>query len=81
MINKNLINKFKNYLVKAISPYGAPVIFVKKKDGSKRLCVDYRQTNDITIREHFPLPSLLYSSHKRYLRSEFVTIHIIHRSK
>lgn len=38
------------------SPYGAPVIFVKKKDGTKRLCVDYRALNNITIRERFPLP-------------------------
>lgn len=38
------------------SPYGAPVIFVKKKDGTKRLCVDYRALNNITVRERFPLP-------------------------
>ena len=38
------------------SPYGAPVIFVKKKDGSKRLCVDYRALNNMTVRERFPLP-------------------------
>ncbi|KAM9892021.1 hypothetical protein OXX69_012141, partial [Metschnikowia pulcherrima] len=38
------------------SPFGAPVIFVKKKDGSKRLCVDYRALNNITVRERFPLP-------------------------
>lgn len=38
------------------SPYGAPVIFVRKKDGSKRLCVDYRALNDISIRKRFPLP-------------------------
>lgn len=38
------------------SPYGAPVIFVHKKDGTKRLCVDYRALNLITIKERFPLP-------------------------
>lgn len=38
------------------SPYGAPVIFVKKKDGTKRLCVDYRALNNITVRERSPLP-------------------------
>lgn len=38
------------------SPYAAPVIFVQKKDGTKRLCVDYRGLNDITIKSKFPLP-------------------------
>ncbi|GEQ72886.1 hypothetical protein JCM33374_g6574 [Metschnikowia sp. JCM 33374] len=38
------------------SPYGAPVLFVRKKDGSRRLCVDYRGLNANTIRERFPLP-------------------------
>ncbi|QFZ26815.1 putative transposon Ty3-G Gag-Pol polyprotein [Clavispora lusitaniae] len=38
------------------SPYGAPVIFVHKKDGSKRLCIDYRALNSITVKERFPLP-------------------------
>lgn len=38
------------------SPFAAPVIFVKKKDGSKRLCMDYRALNEITIKSRFPLP-------------------------
>ena len=38
------------------SPFAAPVIFVKKKDGTKRLCVDYRQLNDITIKAKYPIP-------------------------
>lgn len=38
------------------SPFAAPVIFVKKKDGSKRLCVDYRGLNDITIKARYPIP-------------------------
>lgn len=38
------------------SPYGAPVLFVKKKDGTQRLCVDYRALNRQTVRDRYPLP-------------------------
>ena len=38
------------------SPAGAPILFVKKKDGSLRLCVDYRGLNKITIKNRYPLP-------------------------
>ncbi len=38
------------------SPYGAPILFVKKKDGSMRMCVDYRALNGITVKNSYPLP-------------------------
>ena len=38
------------------SPFGAPVIFVKKKDGSTRMCIDYRALNKITKKNSYPLP-------------------------
>jgi hypothetical protein len=38
-----------------VSPWGAPVLLVKKKDGKSRLCVDYRQLNKVTVRNRYPL--------------------------
>ena len=38
------------------SPAGAPVLFVRKKDGSLRMCADYRGRNAVTVRNRYPLP-------------------------
>ena len=40
------------------SPWGAPVLFVKEKDGSLRLCIDYRQLNKVTIKNKYSLPRI-----------------------
>lgn len=40
------------------SPYGAPILFVKKKDGELRMCTDYRALNDITVKDRYPLPRI-----------------------
>ncbi|GJS26861.1 putative reverse transcriptase domain-containing protein [Tanacetum coccineum] len=40
------------------SPWGAPVLFVKKKDGSFRMCIDYRELNKLTIKNSYPLPRI-----------------------
>ena len=48
----------KGFIRPSISPWGAPVLFVKKKDGSLRLCIDYRQLNRVTIYNQYPLPRI-----------------------
>jgi RNase H-like domain found in reverse transcriptase/Reverse transcriptase (RNA-dependent DNA polymerase)/Integrase zinc binding domain/Chromo (CHRromatin Organisation MOdifier) domain/Retroviral aspartyl protease len=48
----------KGFIRPSKSPFGAPVLFVKKKDGSLRLCVDYRALNKLTIKNRYPLPRI-----------------------
>nr|GEY94238.1 putative reverse transcriptase domain-containing protein [Tanacetum cinerariifolium] len=46
------------FIRSSVSPWGDPVLFVKKKDGSMRLCIDYRELNRVTIRKCYPLPRI-----------------------
>jgi hypothetical protein len=48
----------KGYIRPSVSPWGAPVLFVKKKDVTLRLCIDYRQLNKVTIKNKYPLPRI-----------------------
>jgi hypothetical protein len=48
----------KGYIWPSVSPWGAPVLFVKKKDDTLRLCIDYRQLNKTTIKNKYPLPRI-----------------------
>ncbi|XP_070015250.1 uncharacterized protein [Nicotiana sylvestris] len=53
---KDLLDK--GFIRSSVSLWGAPVLFVKKKDGSLRICVDYRQLNEVTIKNKYPLPRI-----------------------
>jgi len=46
----------KQFIWPSTSPWGAPMLLVQKKDGSSRLCVDYKQLNKMTIKNKYPLP-------------------------
>jgi hypothetical protein len=46
------------YICPSSSPWGEPVLFVQKKDGSQRMCVDYRSLNDVTMKNKYPLPCI-----------------------
>nr|GEY04398.1 putative reverse transcriptase domain-containing protein [Tanacetum cinerariifolium] len=48
----------KGFIRPSSSPLGAPVFFVKKKDGSFRMCIDYRELHKLTVKNHYPLPQI-----------------------
>ena len=48
----------KAFFRSSTSPWGAPILFLKKNDGSLRLCIDYREMNKVTIRNQYPLPRI-----------------------
>ncbi|GJX95392.1 putative reverse transcriptase domain-containing protein [Tanacetum coccineum] len=48
----------KGFIRPSSSPWGAPVLFVKKKDGSFRMCIDYRKLNKMTVKNRYPLPRI-----------------------
>jgi hypothetical protein len=48
----------KGFIYPTSSPWGAPIIFVLKKDGTQRLCVDYHALNEVIIKNKYPLPRI-----------------------
>jgi hypothetical protein len=48
----------KGFIRPSASPWGSPTLFVLKKDGTQRLCVDYRALNAVTIKNKYPLPQI-----------------------
>nr|GEW35024.1 hypothetical protein [Tanacetum cinerariifolium] len=65
----------KGFIRLSSSPWGAPVLFVKKKDGSFRMCIDYRELNKLTVKNCYPLPSIddlfdqLQEEHEKHLKT------------
>ncbi|GJQ96662.1 putative reverse transcriptase domain-containing protein [Tanacetum coccineum] len=55
-LRKELLEK--GFIRPSSSPWGAPVLFVKKKDGSFRMCIDYRELNKLTVKNRYPLPRI-----------------------
>jgi len=63
------------------SPHGAPVLFIKKKDGSLRLCVDFHGLNHISKKDRYPLlliSDLLDSPRKAQIYSKIDLLHAYH---
>ncbi|GKF84405.1 putative reverse transcriptase domain-containing protein, partial [Tanacetum coccineum] len=48
----------KGFIRPSSSPWGAPVLFVNKKDGSFRMCIDYQELNKLTVKNWYPLPRI-----------------------
>ncbi|GJZ40766.1 putative reverse transcriptase domain-containing protein, partial [Tanacetum coccineum] len=48
----------RGFIRPSTSPWGAPILFVKKKDGSFRMCIDYRELNKLTVKNRYPLPRI-----------------------
>ena len=48
----------KGFIRPSFSPWGAPILFVKKKEGSFRMCIDYQELNKLTIKNRYPLPRI-----------------------
>ncbi len=80
----------KGYIKLSKSPYGAPTLFVHKKDGTLRMCVDYRALNKVTVKNWYPLPRIddlfdRLSGAKVFsridLRSEYYQIRIAQRDE
>jgi hypothetical protein len=48
----------KGYICPSVSPWGSLVLFVKKKDGTLRICIEFRQLNKVTMKNKYPFPRI-----------------------
>jgi len=46
------------YICPSVSPWGSPIIFIKKNDGTLRLCIDFRQLKNVTINKRYPMSQI-----------------------
>jgi hypothetical protein len=53
---EELLNK--GYIFPSVSPWGAPILFLKKKDATLRICIDFRKLNKVTMKNKFPFPRI-----------------------
>ena len=71
---KDLLDK--GFIRPSITPWGAPVLFVKKKDSYLRVCIDYRQFNKVTINNKYPNPRIEGLFYKLYGSIDFSKIYL-----
>lgn len=73
---KDIVNELLRYGIirESQSPYASPIILVPKKDGSPRLCVDYRKLNSLTVKQKFPLPRIDDQLDKLLNFSTYITL-------
>jgi hypothetical protein len=52
------VSQAKGFIRSSSSPWGATILFIEKKDGTQRMCVDYCSLNEVTIKNKYPLPQI-----------------------
>ena len=72
---KDILNK--GFILPSISPWVAPVLFVKKKNGTLRMCIDYQKLNKVTIKNKYPVPRIDYLFDQLQGSSFFSKIHLL----
>ena len=48
----------KGFILSRVFPSGSPIVLLKKKDGTMRICIDYRQLNKVTVKNCYPMPRI-----------------------